>query len=179
MTHTSDPYEKVFAPLRTAGIWDVQVPGYIDRDHAPAPRFAPLSSSVYLAVQDGGLLRLQSLGNHGQLSLHMVAEPALPPELDGTDEEFALGAWGDHYLGDSHEQSVSAARYALNAESDPTAGTVRCIEFQFEYGQRLFVDPGYHWGIRLQGAGAYEHWLVEQEQQAGPLGPVSTFLWTP
>ncbi|MFI6981396.1 hypothetical protein ACIBSV_22760 [Embleya sp. NPDC050154] len=46
----------------------------------------------------------------------------------------------------------------------------------------LFLDPTYHWGIRLQGAGAYERWLTWQRQDTharAAFGPLVDHTWTP
>ncbi|MEU0718634.1 hypothetical protein ABZ498_15835 [Streptomyces lavendulocolor] len=171
-------YEEVFGALRGEQFYDVRIAGFTDRDER-VPRFTPLGRQVYLTMDSGDLLLLESLGNHGQLGIRRVADYEFPHELDGEDEEFTVGSCGPQYLGDLTDQSVLAVRYVLNAESDPVTGTVRCAEFAFAYGQRLFVDPGYHWGIRLQGAGAYEAWLAEERENPAPLGPLTDHLWTP
>ncbi|MGI5478691.1 hypothetical protein [Streptomyces lavendofoliae] len=172
------PYEEVFGALRGEKVFDVRFAGYTDRDEQ-VPRFTPLGRQVYLTLDSGGYVLLESLGNHGQLGIRKVADYEFPYELDGDDEEFTVGSCGAQYLGDLTDQAVLAVRYVLNAESDAAAGTVRCAELEFEYKQRLFVDPGYHWGIRLQSAGAYETWLADERESQGPRGPLREYLWTP
>ncbi|MGA4960087.1 hypothetical protein [Streptomyces lavendulocolor] len=171
-------YEQVFGALRGEKVYDIRIAGYTDRDER-VPRFTPLGRQVYLALDSGGHVLLESLGNHGQLSIRKVTDYEFPHELAGGDEEFTVGGCGPQYLGDLTDQSVVAVRYVLNAESDTAAGTVRCAEFEFACKQRLFVDPGYHWGIRLQGAGAYETWLADERENPGPLGPRTEHRWTP
>lgn len=174
-------YEHVFAPLRGAKAWGVRVPGYIDRDE-PVQRFAPMGCTVYL-VLDEGYFRVDCLGGHGQLGFREVSEPTPSPEWDLDEDEFAVGDYGSHFLGeDSRLVAVTQVRYALNHESDRTAGTVRAAEIRFQYGGVLFLDPMYHWGIRLQGAGAYERWLAEEREDThtrAVFGPLEEHIWTP
>ncbi|WP_371598307.1 hypothetical protein [Streptomyces sp. NBC_00564] len=173
-------YEHVFAPLRGVLAWDVRVPGFIDRDD-PVPRFAPMGCTVYL-VLDKGYLRVDCLGGHGQLGFRAVSEPTPSPHWDLDEGEFAVGGYGSHFLGDDGQlAAITQVRYALNSESDRAAGTVRAAEIRFQYGGVLFLDPIYHWGIRLRGVGAYERWLAwerEDTHTRAVFGQLEEHVWT-
>uniref|UniRef100_A0AAU2JUY0 Uncharacterized protein n=1 Tax=Streptomyces sp. NBC_00049 TaxID=2903617 RepID=A0AAU2JUY0_9ACTN len=182
MSH-DEVYERALAPLRGIRVRDVQLPGFIDRDH-PLTRFSPMRSSVYLALDDG-YVRIDSLGGHGQLAFRPREDsaPAPLPHWDLDDDEFAVGSYGDDHLGgDGNLVAVTGVRYALNDESDRTTGTVRAAEIRFEYGGVLFLDPMYIQGIRLQGHGAYDRWLAWERQDAhtrSVFGPLEEHTWTP
>lgn len=171
----SGPLGRVFAELRTARAWDVQIPGFIDRD-GRYPRFTPMSATAYVALEEG-YLRLDSVGNHGQLALRLVSEVEVPEALEGEDEEFSLASFGEPFLADAHSDfRVTRIRWAVNDESDSLTGTVRCAEFEFENSWPLFVDPGWHFGIRLQGAGAFDRWLADNRDSGRG---VQEFSWVP
>ncbi|MGP4051452.1 hypothetical protein [Streptomyces sp. 2A115] len=174
-------YEHVFAPLRGARAWGVRIPGFIDRDD-PVPRFAPMGSTVYL-VLDEGYLRVDCCGGGGQLAFRPVSEPTPSADWDLDEDEFAVGDYGSHFLGDDGQlNAITQVRYALNNESDRAAGTVRAAEIRFEYGGVLFLDPMYYWGIRLQGAEAYERWLAwerEDTHRRAVFGRLEERVWVP
>ncbi|WP_314244123.1 hypothetical protein [Streptomyces sp. DSM 40907] len=176
---TAQVYERVLAPLRGQAVWDVQTPGYIDRENR-VPRFVPLGRTVYLALESGDYLRMDPHGDLGHLYLRIVDDVEFPEELrDDEDDEFSVSSSCGHFLGDNAvAQRIVRVRYALNSDSDPLLATVRCIEFEFHNNERLFVDPSYHWGIRLQSRGAYEHWLREVRERPETSGPVREYLWT-
>ncbi|MFI1359227.1 hypothetical protein ACH4TV_37500 [Streptomyces sp. NPDC020898] len=168
----------VFEPLAGRSVWDVQVPGFVDRDEA-VPRFMPLAATVYLALGEG-YFRLDSVGNYGQLAMSLVTETEPPPALQGEDEEFTLASCGDSFFADSYsEYRITRIRYALNNESVPGGGTVRCAEFEFENRFVVFADPMYHFGIRLQGVGAYDRWVKDSRDESAAFGPTREGIWVP
>lgn len=180
-------FDHVFAPLRGAKVADVRLAGCLDHDDPRdegRPCAVPLAGPVYLVVEDRegatGWIRCEALGGGGQLSLRRVDRPEFPAVLDPQDDEFVLISVGAHYLGDHDPTHVVRVRYLLDEESDLTAGTVRAAEIEFGYGSRLLIDPGYFWGTRLQGAGAYEKLRAEIEERRHPSrGPVEAHTWTP
>ncbi|MCX5404988.1 hypothetical protein OHA37_13970 [Streptomyces sp. NBC_00335] len=169
--------EAVFGPLRDAGVRDVLLPGFIDRD-GPLPLVRPLGSTVYLALADGGHIRLDAVRGEGQLTLSRTDAPRCPPEHED-DDEFAVVPYGPHFLGDDSDiHAVTRVRYVLDGAGARLPGAFRCAELSFQYGGRLFLDPMYYWGIRLQGAGAYEQWLAHHRDRPGH-GPYTEHAWHP
>ncbi|MCX4856875.1 hypothetical protein OG426_37500 [Streptomyces canus] len=167
--------ETLFDQLRQARAWDIQIPGYIDRDGS-RPRFVPFPESVYVALE-GGYLQLKSVGDEGRMTMHMVAEPVVPAALVDDEDEFAVGSNGLTYLADAHSEfRITRIRGVRNPDGG-TAAQYHCLEFQFEKSWYLFVDPGYHFGIRLQGEGAYERWLSMYGVRPPDAG--EGFVWTP
>ncbi|MEU7180075.1 MULTISPECIES: hypothetical protein [Streptomyces] len=170
--------DTVFASLAARKAWDIRLPGFIDREDT-VPRFTPLADTAYVAL-DKGYLRLESTGNFGQLAMRIVAAPGFPKVLEEEEEEFSLASYGHLFFADAHSDfRITRIRYALNGESTPGRGTVRCAEFEFEHTWPLFVDPGYHFGIRLEGAGAFDRWLADNQDPASPLGPARSLTWSP
>jgi hypothetical protein len=141
-----------------------------------------MGSTVYL-VLDEGFLRVDCRDGGGQLAFRAVSEPTPSADWDLDDDEFAVGDYGAHFLGDDGQPAaITQVRYALNNQSDRAAGTVRAAEIRFEYGGVLFLDPMYYWGIRLQGAGAYERWPAwarEDTHSRAVFGQLEVHVWTP
>ena len=166
--------DRLFSALPSVRAWDIQVPGFIDRE-GTYPRFTPLSSSVYVVLEEG-FLRLDSVGNYGQLAMRLVAEVEVPEALKGEDEEFSLGSISEQFLADAYSSfRITRVRWATDADSDDSVGAVRCAEFEFEGAWALFADPAWHFGRRLQGAGAFDHWLTEMREGSHE---VQVFSWT-
>jgi hypothetical protein len=161
----------LFGLLEKVRAWDIQIPGFIDRDER-IPRFTPMSQAVYIALEDGYLC-LEAVADEGQLSLRLLPEPQMPEALEGEDEEFSLGSYGQIFLQDPPSpRSLTRVRIAINDGSDPSRSVVRCVEFTFGGSLVLFADPAYHFGIRLQGVGAYERWRSENSETTGRSGPL-------
>ncbi|MEU9109432.1 hypothetical protein AB0D54_34930 [Streptomyces xanthophaeus] len=179
MTAYPHDFEPVFAPLRGTRAIDVRRAGWLDHDQG-WPRAVPLAGPVYLVVEDGAgatrWIRFESLGGHGQLGIRAVDRPGFPAVLDPEDDEFVLLSCGDQHL--DEPQGVVGVRYLLNRESDLAAGTVRALEIEFEYGTRLLLDPGHHWGISLRGAGAHEKLRSSLEDPPSAHAPVEEHTWT-
>lgn len=170
--------EDLLASLAEAPVYDIQVPGFIDRDGA-YPRLAPMADTLYF-VRDSDFVRIEVLNSDDQLTIRLVAAPEAPKALEGEDEEFAMSSYGELFLGDDYGSfRITKIRYALSDRSDPSEGKVRCVEFEFENSRRLFLDPAYFFGIRLQGAGAYESWLEFSRSADGFSGPIREFVWSP
>jgi hypothetical protein len=167
--------DPLFASLRSVRAWDVLLPGFIDRD-GRHPRFTPLADSAYVVLEEG-FLRLDSVGNHGQLALRLVSEVDIPKFLADEDEEFSLGSVGHLFFADAHPSfRITRIRCATNGESDLANLTVRCAEFEFENAWPIFADPGWHFGVRLGASGAYERWIADHRESEPSL---QEFSWTP
>jgi hypothetical protein len=170
--------KSLFGLLGEARAWDVHIPGFIDRDER-IPRFAPMPETVYIAL-DNGYLSLESIPDEGQLALRLVSEPKMPEALEGEDEEFSLGSYGQSFLQDPPSpRPLTRVRAVVDGGSDPSRSVVRCVEFTFGDSLVLFADPAYHFGVRLEGAGAYERWMADNRATAGSSGPPREVIWTP
>ncbi len=170
--------DAILAPLAEAHAWDIQVPGYLERDENP-PRFCPVPAMVYVALEDG-FLRIGEVEYQGQLKISLVASPGRPIALEDSDDEFVLASFGQPFLAEAYSKfRITGARYVANDGSDPVSGVIRCIEFTFENSFPVFMDPMYYFGIRLGGAGAYERWLAADQRDPGPFGPPREFVWSP
>ncbi|MFJ1704203.1 hypothetical protein [Kitasatospora sp. NPDC088346] len=157
--------EELAQALVPESAWDVQVPGFIDRD-GRHPQFVPLSAAVYVALSEG-FLRLDSVAGRSQLAVRRVDDVEVPEALLDEDEEFSLASFGEPFLADAHRGfRITRIRWVTDPGSDAAAGVVRCAEFEFEDAWPVFADPGWHFGIRLEGVGAFDRWLA-REREAG------------
>ncbi|MFG2294946.1 hypothetical protein [Streptomyces sp. NPDC048603] len=197
MNGNPDPFDAdtVFAPLRGIRVWNVLLPGFIDRD-LPLPFFRPMPSAVYFALHTDrkgsaigawardGFIRVAAADDEGVLTLSRVDEPVCPPELadladedEDEDDEFAVGGCGHDFLGTDIPLALTRVRYALDDGSDLVPGAFRCAEFTFGPA-RVFLDPMNFDGIRIQGAGAYEKCVADQRSRT-TFGPVREHVWVP
>jgi hypothetical protein len=147
--------ETTLRALRERAVLDVLVPGWVDRD-GEYPEFRPQPVVVLLRL-DSGFLRLESVGQFDQLKLeHVIADigdPSglLPFEAEDGDEVI-LASYGETLFGDGRDRlRCVGLRYVADDASDPAAGVVKCAEFAFDGGARLFADPTWTFGIRLVG----------------------------
>ncbi|MFD8910686.1 hypothetical protein [Streptomyces sp. NPDC059575] len=138
-----------------------------------------MSDRVYIALEDG-YLGLESISGEGRMTLRLVAEPQKPEALEGEDEEFCLGSYGQLFLQDPPSPlPLTGVRAVVDEGPDTDDPAVRCIEFTFGGSQVLFADPSYYFGIRLEGVGAYERWLADHQSTLAPFGPWRELTWTP
>ncbi|MFJ4968351.1 hypothetical protein [Streptomyces sp. NPDC088755] len=166
----------LFVVLAKEAVWDVQVPGFIDRD-GDTPRFTPIADNVYLA-REQGYLRLDAGSGEGQLTMTLVDRVEVPRALQGEDDEFALASVGESFFADARSSfRLTGVRYALSLGSEPDRGTVRCAEFEFEKKFVVFADPMYHFGIRLEGVGAYDRWIASTGGSEA-VGSIRECVWT-
>jgi hypothetical protein len=161
--------------LQNAQASDVLIPGYIDREQSH-PKFHPWTGTAYIAFNEG-LLRLDSVDYSGQLKMSLTADLEIPQVIAQEDDEFAVTSYEHLFLADAHSTfRCTGVRYVLSEFSNLDDGIVRCAEFEFEGAWKIFVDPGWHFGIRLEGRGAYEQWMRDhQEDESG----LREFSWTP
>ncbi|MEU3501430.1 hypothetical protein ABZ726_11850 [Streptomyces hundungensis] len=176
-TDLVNQYVRSFDALVDVRAWDIRLPGFIDRD-GPIPCFTPMASSVYIVLTDG-LLRLQGDEN-GQLTIRLVGEPEFPSSLEGEEEEFSLASHGQQFLAEAHSSfRITRIRCVVSNDAESEKGEMACIEFEFEENWRVFADPGYFFGIRLEGEGGYERWLHHHQSDLKPEGPLQEIIWSP
>ncbi|MFD3637117.1 hypothetical protein [Streptomyces sp. NPDC058664] len=172
----------MFDRMSHVRVRDILVPGYIDRDEG-RPEFKPFPVSVYLELEEG-FIELASVRDEGRMTVGFVAEPRVPEALLDDDDEFCLGSRGLDVFTDAYESlRVTRVRGVVPGASTSEAGEpgteYDCLEFRFEDGWYLFVDPGYHFGIRLGGEGAYDRLSELNAGRPTSLAPGRPFVWTP
>lgn len=144
--------------LKNGLVTDVLVPGYIEREDSP-PRFQPWTTTAYLMFDDVAI-RFDSVQNYSQLQLSVAYEIAIPDEIAREEEEFAITSYSHLFLGDAYASfRCTQVRYLQDEFSDPGRGVIRCGEFEFENSWPIFIDPQWHFGIRLGGSGVFDQWL--------------------
>ncbi|GLW98185.1 hypothetical protein [Microtetraspora sp. NBRC 16547] len=151
----------LFGEMRTT---DVLVPGYIDHDDEP-PSFHPWTVTAYFALENA-MVRMDSVQNYSQLKLSVVDEMAVPDEILREEEQFAVASYSHLFFADAYESfRCTQVRYVEDESSDASQAIVQCIEFVFEDNWPVFVDPEWHFGVRLEGAGGLDRWLESNSPQ--------------
>jgi hypothetical protein len=141
------------AALRGKSVSDILITGFVGQDVTPV-RFSPVLRSVYFEC---GLLLLKmaAVESTGTMQLSLVESVCLETEND-EGMLMAVTSLGEQRLRDPDgENQLSALRLWSASELD---GNLCCAAARLDLtnGQKIFVDPTYHWGLRLGG--------VEQEQ---------------
>lgn len=141
--------------LRGAAVTDVMVAGFIDRAETPL-RFRPVLQNIYVTcrevILEMGVVRttgaMQLSLSHGinfkleledgMLPVSMSLRELVLADPDGANELVAIHLW---------------------SPKEDSAG-LRCLAARIDLanGQEIFVDPTYHFGIRLGGREQQATW---------------------
>ncbi|MEU8208834.1 hypothetical protein AB0B85_06485 [Micromonospora sp. NPDC049044] len=167
--------EKLLSSLAGSSLEDVHIPGFLDQVDGIG-HFVPLAQQVYLVFGDR-LLLLDSAERGGFLTLRIVTSIDVPEALQGEEENFSVGAVGSLFMDNSGANlRLVKVRFALDSDHDPGLESICAAEFCFSGGNTLFVDPLWHLGIRLGGAGAFDEWWL---RAGGESGSMEEFSWVP
>lgn len=154
----SESLDHIFSFLENMEFYDIYIPGYMERD-GNFLEFIPWEYEVFV-YGDGNLLSMSSCRNHGQVRIKTSKEIEIPEEIKREGFEFAVGSVGNQFLLDSlPSYKCTRVRYVTDSESSLDEAIVKCIELEFENRYILFIDPEWHFGLRLSGGGYYEHWI--------------------
>ena len=147
--------------LRGAALGDVLVGGFIERDERTA-RFYPQFSAVYFEVS-GRLVEFRTVETTGRMRIAFVDSV----QVEGLDDELPAETSLSELMLDNSTGATPLVTLTLWGAEDG----VEChaAEFELANGQRLFVDPTYHFGIRLGGAVQkrvwFENWPSSNTQE--------------
>jgi len=142
--------------LRGSTLDDILQAGFIDQGHAP-PQFRALRTAVYLEFSST-TVEFQAVDSTGTMAIACVQSVQASAELDD-DMLPATASRRDDVLDDSAgSNEVTSLRLWGVVEEH---GLIRCGAAQIELanGQVVFLDPTYHFGIRVGGEAQKALWL--------------------
>ncbi len=138
-------------------ITDILLVGFVDIEDGTA-QFYPDYRWIYLEL-DGSELIEFSAGSDGRLSVQTVNEARF---LFAVDEDM-------HKAKMSAIETVLVSSYLAGSEiseaelgnAEEAEGCLRCdfARFILKNGQRLFLDPSFHYGIGIGGEAQEKYWM--------------------
>ncbi|MFF3400549.1 hypothetical protein ACFYW6_18735 [Streptomyces sp. NPDC002659] len=152
--------------LRDHQVYDVLVPGWIDRD-GDVPEFRPQPLVVWLRL-DSGLLRLRSAGQYDRLAVARVPQVGWDDVdlLAEAEDEVVVASYGEQLFGDGRD-TVRCVRLRAYQVADH----LKCLALDFEGRHTLFFDPTWTFGIRIGNVADEQRW---RELYAGEEAGVET-----
>jgi hypothetical protein len=138
-----------------SGVSDILLPGFIDQDERPA-RFRPLPQAVYFDC-DSVYIRMETVATTGTMRISIDHRIAL--EIHNEEEMMvAVVSLREQCLNDADGKNSLRELRFWNLTDDDTG--LRCAAAQLELmnGQQIFVDPTYHFGIRVGGPQQRDIW---------------------
>lgn len=141
--------------LLGSSLTDIQLTGFIDQDETP-PRFRPNLQFVYLTC-GSALLEFAAIGTTGTMRTSFVdgltggfgAEDGMVPAATSLRELVFMDPQGTH----------SVVELCLWSATETNDG-LQCSAARLGLAndQQLFIDPTYHFGIRLGGPEQEKLW---------------------
>jgi hypothetical protein len=155
--------EQIAALMRDVAVADVFVGGIIDHEAEPK-EFVRLMGCVYLRLGDT-LLCCREEKQQLQIRLNIVEhiDMAYSAEQSSTLEqyEFCIMSMSSLLLNNGYpEHIICRLRCFADVHSDPTSAMFRCIAFEFEGGDVIFMDPAHTLGISVGGKDQLLTWLT-------------------
>jgi hypothetical protein len=141
--------------LRGAGVSDVLLPGFIDEEAQPH-RFRALPQEIYFEC-DSSLLKFEAIATTGTLRVSLVDSVSGSVELDD-DMVPAVASLREQVLDDSDGSNLLLELRLWNLAEDEDGLRCAAAQLQLANGQQIFVDPTYHFGIRVGGALQRDIW---------------------
>ena len=148
--------------LGGAGVDDVLVVGFVYGSEQP-PCFHALYRTFFFECR-GTLLRLSVLGDTGRMLVSKSEAVSCDADLDD-DMQPAYSSVRQAVLDDSDGPNRLAFVHLWDVRD--VAGGIECSAARFDLanGQKVFVDPSYHFGIRLGGVEQQSVWLENSSRR--------------
>jgi hypothetical protein len=141
--------------LNGLSVSDILLSGFIDQDEQPV-RFRTLPQVVYFEC--GSIyIKMETISTTGTMRISVDDKIDMPAGIE-EDMTAAVTSIREQCLDDvDSENDLGAIRFWGVLEDE--AG-LRCAAVQFDLanGQQIFVDPSYHFGIRIGGPRQREIW---------------------
>ena len=141
--------------LAGTGIGDVLIAGFVDRNDDGRVEFCP-TYNAYFFECGAMLLKFGAVPYTGRMRISRV--DAVRDELD-PDLEPAWASIGTAVLDNSIGPTPLRALRLWGVDDNLEMVECDAAQFDLANGQTIFLDPTYHFGIRLGGARQYAIWL--------------------
>lgn len=141
--------------LRGAGVSDVLLPGFVD-DEVQPHRFRALPQAIYFEC-DSSLLKFEAIATTGTMRLSLVDNVSTSVDLDD-DLVPAIASLREQVLDDADGSNLLLELRLWNLAEDEDGLRCAAAQLQLANGQQIFVDPTYHFGIRVGGARQRDIW---------------------
>jgi len=138
---------------------DMFIPGFLDQDETPV-RFCALRTTLYIESGDS-LIELRAVGTTGTMALTWASSVGTSSDLD-EDMLAAATSIRQQILNDADGRNELSAIRLWNM--DVRDGELVCGAMQLDLanGQQIFIDPTYHFGMRVGGSEQRAIWLENQ-----------------
>jgi hypothetical protein len=147
--------------LLGSGIDDVLVAGFVDTSERPL-RFYALYRAVFLEL-GGELLKFSVLGDTGRMQISRTNDLSFG-DLD-EDLERASTSLRQVVLDDPDGSNRLQRLHLWSLGNGPDGIECSAARIDLANGQKIFLDPTYHFGIRLGGASQQTVWMENSPQQ--------------
>lgn len=155
---------QMMADLLLSALEDIHVPGFIDDEGLPVRFWAQLRE-LYLELS-GKLLQLQCIEDTGTVSIRIVDRFSPPPYLDD-DQTPCVMSIREMVLEDPDARNTLSGIRLWGAAFGVNGAACSAAQFDLEGGQGIFVDPSYHFGMRIGGSEQRGVWLRNWPGAAG------------
>jgi hypothetical protein len=141
--------------LNGLGVSDILVPGFVDQDEQPV-RFRSLPHVVYFEC-GSVYMKMEIISTTGLMRITISDKLDMPIGIE-EDMTAAVTSLREQCLDDvDSENGLDSIRFWGLLEEE---NGLRCAAAQLDLvsGQQIFVDPSYHFGIRIGGPRQKEIW---------------------
>ena|SRR5215208_6439421 len=155
--------DELVTTLKGTALSDILIPGFLDQEETPV-RFRALPDAVYLDCE-GTLIELQTVRTTGTMRIALAEAVRAHPDLE---EEMppAVASLGQQLLNDTENSHPLTAIRLWNVRGSEADLTCEALQLDLANGQQVFIDPTYHFGIRIGGTEQREIW--RENQRATP-----------
>jgi hypothetical protein len=132
--------------LRGAGVSDVLLPGFID-DEVQPHQFRALPQAIYFEC-NSSLLKFERIATTGTMHVSLVDNVSSSADLDD-DMVPAIASLREQVLDDADGSNLLLEIRLWNLAEDEDGLRCAAAQLKLANGQQIFVDPTYHFGIRV------------------------------
>lgn len=154
---------EILTQLVSTSLDDIHVAGFIDEDESPA-RFHGQFRLMYLDL-GGQLLELRCIEDTGRMNLSLASAFSDVPDLD-EDMRPCVMSVRELVLADPDSDNAVVKLTLIGASFDQDSAACSAAQVQLANGQVVFIDPSYHFGIRIGGIEQRSVWRENWPQAA-------------
>jgi hypothetical protein len=140
-----------------SGLSDILLPGFIDQDETPG-RFRPIYQTVYFECGPV-YLKMECVSTNGMLRISTADKIEMPVQMEEEELMAAVMSLREQCMDDADGSNGLSVIRLWDVREDETG--LRCAAAQLELmnGQQIFVDPTYHFGMRIGGSRQRDIWF--------------------